>query len=149
MLNSLDSRALRAYNQTHYSVGHSYLNRYVTGYRCGWPGWRAQESAKRAFARGAYLREVFCSGKNLALRTGHVLLATSDDEDGFFTAHRRLDIGVRLRSEGFDLAACNQTKKETLIISHEYFRFCSKIKHLTKLSVFHTFSIFKRNSINA
>lgn len=139
MLNSLDGRALRAYNQTHYSVGHSYLNRYVTGHRRGWPGWRAQKSAKRALARGTDLREMFRSGKNLALRTGHVLLATSDDEDGFFTAYRRLDIGVRLRSEGFDLAACNQTKKETLIISHEYFRFRSKIKHLTERYPVHIF----------
>lgn len=40
MLNSLDGRALRAHDQTHYSVRHSYLNRYVTGHRRGWSGRR-------------------------------------------------------------------------------------------------------------
>jgi len=55
---------------------------------------------------------MFRGGKNLTLRTGHVLLATGDDKDGFFTAHWCLDIGIRLCSEGLDLAACNQIKKK-------------------------------------
>lgn len=123
MLNSFDGRALRTYDQTHYSVGHSYLNRYVTRHRRRWPRWCAYESAQRALARRTNLREVFRGGKNLTLRTSHVFLATSDDEDGFFTTHRRLDVGVRLRSKSFDLAACNQKKKKTFVISYRYFPF--------------------------
>jgi len=133
MLNSFDGRALRAYDQTHYSVGHSYLNCYVTGHRRGWPGWRTQKSAQRALARRANLREVFRGGKNLTLRTGHVLLATGDDEDGFFTAHWRLDVGVRLCSESFDLATCNQKRNARYFADT---RLSSKIKYLTKLSVY-------------
>lgn len=135
MLNSLDGRALRAYDQTHYSVGHSYLNRYVTRHRRGWPGWRAQECAQRALARRADLREVLRGGEDLALRSGNILLATSDDEDGLLAAHRRFDVGVRLRSKGFNLAACNQTKKDMRSVISTIAQMLSNIKYLIELSI--------------
>lgn len=114
MLNSLDGRTLRPDDQTHHSVGHSYLDRHVTGHGRGWPGWRAEQGAQRALARSAYLRKMLRGGENLALRTGHVLLASCDDEYGFFAAHRRLDVGIRLRSKCFDLTTCNQREKYSL-----------------------------------
>lgn len=46
MLNSLDGRTLRPNDQTYHSVGHSYLDRHVTGHGRGWPGWRAEQGAQ-------------------------------------------------------------------------------------------------------
>lgn len=145
MLNSLDGRALGPYDQTHHSVGHSYLNRYVTRHRRGWPRWRAQKCTQRTLTRRANLREVFRGGKNLALRTGHVLFATSNHEDGFFTSHWCLDVGVGLRSKGLDLAACNQTEKQMLvIISHRCFSLLILEHYFIQLAI-HTLSTSKHN----
>ncbi len=43
-------------------------------------------------------------GQDFPLGSGHVLLPAGDDEDGFFAAHRRLDVRVRLGSKRLDFA---------------------------------------------
>ena len=114
MLDSLDGRALRSYHKPDYSVRDSYLNRHVAR-NGGWrAGGRAQQGAQRALAGGTDLREMLGGRQYLALRAGHVLLAPGHHEHRLLAAHRRLDVGVGLRSERFDLTTCNQNG-ETIV----------------------------------
>ena len=43
-------------------------------------------------------------GKDLSFRRADVFSSTRHHEHGFFPSYRRLDVGIRLRPERFDLA---------------------------------------------
>jgi len=52
------------------------------------------------------LREVFGGTKNLSLRGRHVFWPAGDHENGLFSTHWSLDVGIGLGTKGLDLAAC-------------------------------------------
>ena len=119
MLNSLDSRPFRSNHETYHSVGHSYLDCYVTRDWSWWSWWRTEKSPERWLTGCPDLGKVLGCWKYLAFCPGHVLFAPGYHEYWLLPTDWSFYVRVCLCTESFDLAACNQNeKKEELVFEH-------------------------------